>query len=51
MAEFNFRTKVKKHQRYFVNKFRKYHIDADTKVNAEQVENAEKEQELTEAGF
>jgi len=42
---------VKKHQRYFVNKFRKYHIDADAEKNAEEVERFEMEQELTEAGY
>jgi len=51
LVDFNLRTQLKQHQRYFVNKFMNYHIDADAEKNAVQVDHTEKEHELTEAGY
>jgi hypothetical protein len=51
VSKFIQRTQFTPAQRYFVTKFRKYHLDDDAEENGVQLKRIERESNLTKSGY
>jgi hypothetical protein len=51
LSEFVHQTHLSEYQRYFVNKFRNYHLDHEIEINEYIKDRSNLEQELTESGY